>query len=500
VATIDPNQQYDIIHTLTFAEASGDCPIRLHRGSVSTASGTVYYRAGTSGDWTSLSVSGTATTFPVTDTTMQVAHNWNKSGNNYMTPSFYNAKTITSIAISQKSPLTGTMGTYFMYYYAYGCSSLESLDVPDTSGLTSVGASFMYSYARGCSSLTSLAVPDTSGLTSVGNSFMAYYARDCSPLTELVLPAVGWFEDHNVNWSVPSGRLGNLKGRVLNSDDLSGWKALTASGKTLHTNYIRDPELVYCYDIIHTLTFSEASGTCPIRLYRGSSTAYSGTIYYRAGTSGDWTTLSVSGTDTTFPVTSTTMQVAHNWNKSGNNYMTPSFRDATNITSISISQKSSLTGIMGNYFMSYYAYGCSKLTSLDAPDTSSLESVGDYFMYYYARGCSSLTSLTVPDTSGLTSVGTYFMRSYAEGCSSLESLDVPDTSGLTSVGTYFMAYYAEGCSSLESLDVPDTSGLTSVGTYFMAYYASDCSSLTSLAVPDTSSLTSVGTYFMLAYA
>jgi hypothetical protein len=60
-----------------------------------------------------------------------------------------------------------------------------------------------------------------------------------------VLPAVGWFEDNNVNWSVPAGRLGVLKGRVLDSSDLSGWKALTVSGKTLYTNYIRDPELVY---------------------------------------------------------------------------------------------------------------------------------------------------------------------------------------------------------------------------------------------------------------
>ena len=188
MATINPNQDYDIIHTLTFAEASGTCPIRLYRGSSSAYTGTVYYRARTSGDWTTLSVSGTATTFPVTSTTMQVAHNWNKSGNNYMTPSFRDATNITSIAISQKSSLTGAMGNYFMVYYARGCSSL----------------------------------------------------------TELLLPAVGWFEDNNVNWSVPSGRLGVLEGHVLNSDDLNGWRALTAEGKTLYTNYIRDPNLVYC--------------------------------------------------------------------------------------------------------------------------------------------------------------------------------------------------------------------------------------------------------------
>jgi hypothetical protein len=57
---------------------------------------------------------------------------------------------------------------------------------------------------------------------------MYYYAYGCSSLTKLVLPAVGWFEDNNVDWSVPSGRLGVLEGHVLDSDDLSSWKALTA--------------------------------------------------------------------------------------------------------------------------------------------------------------------------------------------------------------------------------------------------------------------------------
>jgi ABC-type enterochelin transport system ATPase subunit len=65
------------------------------------------------------------------------------------------------------------------------------------------------------------------------------------------------------------------------------------------------------YDLINTLTFTTGSGTCKIRLYRGSSSAYSGTMYYREGTSGTWTTLSVSsGGTTTFPVSSTTMQIA----------------------------------------------------------------------------------------------------------------------------------------------------------------------------------------------
>jgi len=139
------------------------------------------------------------------------------------------------------------------------------------------------------------------------------------------------------------------------------------------------------YDLISTLTFASGSGTCNIRLYRGSNTAIAGTVYYRAGTSGAWTSLAVSGTTTTFPVSSTTMQLANDWSKSGNDYTTPSFLgQSSNLTSIAISQKAALTGVVGNYFMAYYAYGCSSLTSLAIPDTSSVTSVGDNFMAYYA--------------------------------------------------------------------------------------------------------------------
>jgi len=132
-----------------------------------------------------------------------------------------------------------------MRYYAYNCSSLTSLSVPDTSGLTSVGSNFMAYYANGCSSLTSLSVPDTSGLTSVGSNFMASYASGCSSLTSLILPsATGWFASNNVSWSVPSSRLGNLYGYTPDATSQTAWQALTASGKTLYTNYIQSSSYV----------------------------------------------------------------------------------------------------------------------------------------------------------------------------------------------------------------------------------------------------------------
>jgi len=146
---------------------------------------------------------------------------------------------LTSLSVPDTSGLT-SVGANFMAYYALNCSSLTSLSVPDTSGFTSVGNGFMHYYAYGCTNLTSLSVPDTSGLASVGNSFMGTYAGNCSSLTSLILPdSTGWFGSHNVDWSVPSGRLGYLYGYTPDSTSQTAWRALTVSGKTLYTNYIR---------------------------------------------------------------------------------------------------------------------------------------------------------------------------------------------------------------------------------------------------------------------
>jgi len=232
------------------------------------------------------------------------------------------------------------------------------------------------------------------------------------------------------------------------------------------------------YDLITTLTFSAGSGTCGIRLLRAGFV--SGTVYYRAGTSGGWTSKAVSGTTATFPVSSTTMQLAHDWNKSGDNYTTPTFHSTTTLTGVLLSQKAVLSGVLGNGFMSNFVSFISSITSLDYPDLSDVTSVGSNFMQAYARSCSSLITLGVPDTSQITSVGSRFMQDYARSCSSLITLGVPDTSQITSVGSRFMNDYVRDCSSLITLGVPDTSQITSVGSGFMNDYAKNCSSLTTL--------------------
>jgi len=285
MATINASQDYDFISTLTFASASGTCNIRLYKGSFLAVSGTVYYRTGTSGSWTTLSVSGTSTTFPVGSTTMQVANDYDKSGDDYMTQSFINQSTnLTEIAISQKAVLSGVIGNVFIYNYARNCSALTSLDVPDISNVTSVGDSFiiryaqdcssltslsvsnmssitsigdffMFNYAINCSSLTSLQVPNTSSVSSVGSPFMDGFAKDCSSLERLELPAAGWFASNNIDWEVPSGRLNTVKGYVQNNTDKSDWQDLVLSGETLHTNYIRSTD-----DVIFGSGFNPAFG------------------------------------------------------------------------------------------------------------------------------------------------------------------------------------------------------------------------------------------------
>lgn len=265
-------QAYDaIIATITVASDASQV--------VKTMVKSTTWREGTSGDWLSTSCTLTAgntyqfrtptsgmdssfaTVLPNIKASVTVA--WDTTatpistlGDYFMCSYADSCTRLTSLSVPDTSGLT-SVGGYFMYAYAYGCSNLTSLSVPDTSGLTSVGNSFMYSYAGNCSNLASLSVPDTSGLISVGILFMAYYAYNCSSLTSLILPdSTGWFGSHNVNWSVPSGRLGYLYGYTPDSTSQTAWRALTVSGKTLYTNYIRAED--------HVLLSEQPPETTPV--------------------------------------------------------------------------------------------------------------------------------------------------------------------------------------------------------------------------------------------
>lgn len=253
-------QAYDaIIATITTASDA----VSVTKTMVKSTS----WREGTSGDWlstdctltagkvyqfrTPLSGMSSIATTILPNIKASVTVDWDTTataistvGNYFMNYYAYNCTKLTSLSVPDTSGLT-SIGNEFMYRCAEGCTSLTSLFAPDTSGLTSVGGSFMSRYVYGCTSLTSLSVPDTSGLTSAGDYFMAYSATNCTSLISLMLPsATGWFASHDISWGVPSSRLGYLYGYTPDATSQTAWQALTASGKTLYLNYIQDPSYV----------------------------------------------------------------------------------------------------------------------------------------------------------------------------------------------------------------------------------------------------------------
>jgi hypothetical protein len=254
------------------------------------------------------------------------------------------------------------------------------------------------------------------------------------------------------------------------------------------------------YDLIVNLKFAEPKGDCHIYLHRGSFATASGTIYYSSGAGAKWKGLAVKGDKTVIPVSDYVMQVGLNWDKDGDNYTTPSFRNNPNLREITFSQKAILEDRIGDYFFYFFAYNCPNLVALDVPDISGVTEVGGYFMVAYAQQCFSLPYLPVPDTSNIAEVGDYFLGSYALDCHKLHSLSVPDTSQITSAGEGFLSSYARECFGLTSLDAPNVSNLTSAGEDFMGAYAFRCLNLTKLGIPDTAKMRFSGEQYLDDYA
>ena len=114
-----------------------------------------------------------------------------------------------------------------------------------------------------------------------------------------------------------------------------------------------------------------------------------------------------------------------------------------------------------------YAFqNCSKLTSIEIPDSVTSIGVGVF------RNCSKLISIVIPDS--VTSIG----YGSFEGCSKLISIVIPDS--VTSIGSSM--FY--NCSSLTSIEIPNS--VTSIGG--AAFYK--CSSLTEIVIPN--SVSSIG--------
>jgi hypothetical protein len=180
---------YDFITTCNWT-ATGTYTLRAYRGSSTNvaSSYTIYYRKKGASTWSST----TNGQISITSTgEWEVANNWNKSGNNCLTHSYYGITAIdkcTDVYFNEAT-LGTTVGNYFLYYCWRGCTSLTSMpagfNLP--SGITSAGNRFLASCWYGCSSLTSMPagfnIP--TGITSVGAWFLYYCWYGCSSLTSM---------------------------------------------------------------------------------------------------------------------------------------------------------------------------------------------------------------------------------------------------------------------------------------------------------------------------
>jgi len=83
-------------------------------------------------------------------------------------------------------------------------------------------------------------------------------------------------ENNNISWSVPSSRLGSLKGYAPNSTAQTAWQALTVSGKTLYTNYIQSEDDVEVTATGQNLTLTCAAGSYALTGTNGHAHSHSG--------------------------------------------------------------------------------------------------------------------------------------------------------------------------------------------------------------------------------
>jgi len=177
---------YDFITCCNWT-STGTFTLRAYRGSSTDIASSVslFYRKKGTSSWTETTngqivISSTGE--------WEVGNNWNKSGNNVLTHSYYGITAINSCTsvYFNETTLGTNAGNYFLYSTWRGCSSLASMpagfNLP--SGITSTGSYFLNYTWSGCSSLASMPsgfnLP--SAITTVGTNFLYYTWCDCTNL------------------------------------------------------------------------------------------------------------------------------------------------------------------------------------------------------------------------------------------------------------------------------------------------------------------------------
>tara|TARA_R110002167_G_scaffold123513_2_gene302484 strand:+ start:240 stop:1379 length:1140 start_codon:yes stop_codon:yes gene_type:complete len=320
-----------------------------------------------------------------------------------------------------------------MYAMFYGCTSLTSVPLFDTSGVTAMGYMFAF-----CTSLTTVPLFDTSGVTAMGSMF-----QNCTSLTTVPLLNVAlvnsfgfMFFNSTLTTASYSAWLVHMEStNPLSNEAFHGGSSLyDASASTARASLvtrgwtITDGGPAPTYYSAEYLLLAETV-TLPFTL-NGHTT--------------DWGDGTVNALDT------------HTYASGGTYTITSTGADVTDLLydghALAPKLLRVLDGSAINMTNMFHVFeGCTSLTTVALFDISGIASLGYMFRY-----CSSLTSVPLFDTSSVTLM---FYMFY--GCTSLTTVPLFDTSSVTNMyGTF------NGCSSLTTVPLLDVALVNNFDSMF----------------------------------